>query len=37
MCFKNLPIAFDKDGNAYLKEGVKDLLEDLLRLLRLDQ
>ena len=27
MCFKNLPIAFDKDGNAYLKEGVKDPYE----------
>jgi len=27
MCFKNLPIAFDEDGNAYLKEGVKDPYE----------
>lgn len=27
MCFKNLPIAFDKDGNAYLKEGVNDPYE----------
>ncbi|MGH2984779.1 MAG: nickel-dependent hydrogenase large subunit, partial [Solirubrobacterales bacterium] len=24
MCFKNLPITFDKDGNARLKEGVAD-------------
>lgn len=27
MCFKNLPIAFDEDGNAYLKEGVADPYE----------
>lgn len=24
MCFKNLPIEFDADGNAHLKEGVAD-------------
>jgi len=22
MCFKNLPVEFDEQGNAYLKEGV---------------
>jgi len=27
MCFKNLPIAFDEQGNAYLKEGVNDPYE----------
>ena len=27
MCFKNLPIAFDKDGNAYLKEDVNNPYE----------
>ena len=27
MCFKNLPIAFDKEGNAYLKEGLADPYE----------
>jgi hydrogenase large subunit len=27
MCFKNLPIAFDDQGNAYLKEGVNDPYE----------
>lgn len=24
MCFKNLPVEFDADGNAFLKEGVAD-------------
>ena len=24
MCFKNLPVEFDKDGRPYLKEGVAD-------------
>ena len=24
MCFKNLPVAFDETGKAYLKEGVSD-------------
>src|ERR687888_2705725 len=24
MCFKNLPIEFDENGKAYLKEGVRD-------------
>ena len=24
MCFKNLPVAFDEAGKAYLKEGVSD-------------
>ncbi len=24
MCFKNLPVAFDAQGNAYLKEGITD-------------
>jgi len=27
MCFKNLPIAFDEEGNAYLKEGLQDPYE----------
>ena len=27
MCFKNLPIAFDEEGNAYLKEGLADPYE----------
>jgi len=27
MCFKNLPIAFDEDGNAYLKEDVNNPYE----------
>lgn len=27
MCFKNLPIAFDEQGKAYLKEGIKDPYE----------
>ncbi len=27
MCFKNLPIDFDKDGKAFLKEGVNDPFE----------
>lgn len=27
MCFKNLPIAFDEQGNAYLKEGLSDPYE----------
>ena len=24
MCFQNLPIDFDEDGNAFLKEGVSN-------------
>jgi hydrogenase large subunit len=24
MCFKNLPVEFDEQGNAHLKEGVAD-------------
>jgi hydrogenase large subunit len=24
MCFKNLPVEFDEQGNAHLKEGVTD-------------
>jgi len=24
MCFKNLPVEFDADGRAYLKEGIPD-------------
>ncbi len=24
MCFENLPVEFDENGNAHLKEGVKN-------------
>ena len=31
MCFENLPIEFDKDGNAFLKDGVRNPYEYQIR------
>ena len=35
MCFQNLPIKFDKDGNAYLKENVANPYE--YKVVKLDE